>query len=546
MIANTGVKYLGKQNLMMRSRFFRVFGICLLFLGAILTPVSAQNKCFSEDDKTKIINSISNPQKSENLKNIKSELVKLDSNRKSLESDIISDKNKEELLVKRKQLLRDGLIRLCAIHKEYGWLNKDSIGNDGVSATMSLILGSDLVDIQREYLPILVAAAAKHEVNREDIANLIDAVRIKSGMAQLFGTQAGLIDDLVYLQPLENEALVDQWRKEYGLPPLNDFMRKLEVDYQTLVIKRRKVATKLTVPKADQKVLGLEDKDDEVIKVSTNVVNVDVRILDKNSSPLRGSNLGAQDFSLFEDNQEQKITFFEKNAQPIDFYLILDLSGSTARIRDIIWKTAANLVKTSKPGDRVAVLTHLDKQLRTLSELTTDQNKILSNLSRFNGLGSSSLWDAVNESYGFIERQNVKDRRPVIVLITDGIEEGSKLAFGNLLGRVKEKDAIIFPIQVTTDFLIEDPTASKRRLNIANRALSLLAEESGGEYFKLKNDDELLTIPERVTNALGDIYSLGFESSNTNFDGAWRQLTVKVINHNDFKVRARTGYYAKP
>ena len=252
------------------------------------------------------------------------------------------------------------------------------------------------------------------------------------------------------------------------------------------------------------------------------------------------------DFNLFEDSKEQKVTFFAKSTEPIDFYLILDLSGSTARIREIIWKTAENLVKASKPGDRTAVLTHIDNKLRPLSDLTTDQSKILEIISGFRGLGSSSIWDAINETYSFIERQARKDRRSVMALITDGIEADSKLAFGNLLSRVKEKEVIIFPIQVPTDFLIEDPYASKRRLNIAGRALWMLAEESGGEYFKLKNDDELLTVPDRVTHAVGDIYNLGFESSNTDFDGSWRQLKVKVLNHDDFKIRAKTGYYAKP
>ena len=105
---------------------------------------------------------------------------------------------------------------------------------------------------------------------------------------------------------------------------------------------------------------------------------------------------------------------------------------------------------------------------------------------------------------------------------------------------------MIFPIQMPTDYLIEDPTASNKRLNIASCALKLVAEESGGEHFNIKKDNELPSIPEKIINGLGEIYSLGFEPANSDFDGSWRQLKVRMANQNNFKVRAKTGYYAKP
>lgn len=539
---NTDKLYL--QNDLKLCLLFRLF--CVFFsLYLFLTSINAQTKCFSADDSKRIIASIDNPQKVNEIKNIQSELTKLDANRKSLENSIISEKNANELIAKRRLLLRDGIQRLCSLLKENGWMKKEHLGKDAFSAEIDLISNVDQPDIQREFLPILLAAAEKGQFQRADIATLVDSIRIKSGLRQLFGTYLTLIDNIAYLYPLENEKLVDKWRKEYDLPTLNSFMREIETKYQTLVIRRYSPKPKLVKRESDAKVLGLEENSD-VIKISTKLVNLKVRVIGEDNNLRQGLKLEAKDFVLTEDNKEQEISFFEKNNESVDYYLVLDLSGSTARIRENIWKTVGILGKLIRSGDRITVLTHIDNNLRTILDLTNNKDNISEIVSRFRGLGSSSIWDALNHTFDLIEQRNYNERSSVIILVTDALESESKLAFGNLLNRVKEDEIMIFPIQLPTEYLQEDPAASQKRLKIAGRALELLAQESGGEYFNIKNDNELISIPEKITIGLGEIYSLGFDSSNTDFDGSWRELMVKVANQNSFKVRARTGYYAKP
>lgn len=524
-------------------KLLEIFCLFVLFFGLSSSAINGQTKCFTENDTKRIIESISNPQKVAEIKNIKSELLKIDSTRKNLEDNILKEKNNAELITKRQQLLRDGIQRLCVIFKENGWIKKNDLGQDGFSAEMDLIFNVDLPNIQREFLPILISAADKNEVKKADIATLVDSIRIKSGLPQLFGTYLTFNDGIVYLYPLDNEKMVDEWRKSYELPSLNSFMREIETKYQTLVIKRNSPKRNQVSRKVDTKVLGLEE-DDDTIKISTKLVNVKVRVIGKDANPIQNTTFAAKDFILSEDDKVQEISFFEKNKEPVDYYLILDLSGSTARIRETIWKTVGILAKLLRTGDRITVLTHFDSNLRTLLDLTPDQSNITETVSQFRGLGSSSVWDALNDTFDLIEKRNFKDRGAAMILISDAIEADSKLAFGNLLNRIKENEIMIFPIQLPTDYLIEDPFASQKRLKIAGRAFQLLAEESGGEYFNIKKDNELLAIPEKIINGLGDIYSLGFEP-NGDFDGSWRQLKVK-ISQNDFRVRAKTGYYAKP
>jgi VWFA-related protein len=272
------------------------------------------------------------------------------------------------------------------------------------------------------------------------------------------------------------------------------------------------------------------------------LVNVKVRVIGNDNNLRNGKNLTAADFVVTEDEQVQEISFLDKNIEPVDYYLWIDLSGSTEGIRKTIWKTVGILGNLIRPGDRITVLTHIDNKLETILEFTDKQDDLAGKVSKFKGIGSSTIWDALDDTFNLIESRKAEKRTSVMVLVTDALEADSKLAYGNLLQRVKENEVMVFPIQLRNDL----PDASKKHLKIAGRALEFLAEESGGEYFNIKKDDELLSIPEKITNGLGEIYNLGFLPLNSDFDGSWREIKVKVANQNDFKVRSKTGYYAKP
>ena len=143
-----------------KFRFFALIFICVSLFGTIY----GQTKCFSDEDSKRIIESIKTPQKVSDLKSIQSELTKLDSARKTLENSILSEKNNADLIEKRRSLLKDGILRLCTIYKENGWISKESLGQNAFSAEMDLIFNVELPNTQREFLPILIAASEKGDV----------------------------------------------------------------------------------------------------------------------------------------------------------------------------------------------------------------------------------------------------------------------------------------------------------------------------------------------------------------------------------------------
>ena len=78
----------------------------------------------------------------------------------------------------------------------------------------------------------------------------------------------------------------------------------------------------------------------------------------------------------------------------------------------------------------------------------------------------------------------------------------------------------------------------------ARKTLALLADESGGLYYKAKKIKDLEGVYEQVINDLGKVYSLGYKPSNEKHDGSWRVVKVELAGHPELSPRTRPGYYA--
>jgi len=78
----------------------------------------------------------------------------------------------------------------------------------------------------------------------------------------------------------------------------------------------------------------------------------------------------------------------------------------------------------------------------------------------------------------------------------------------------------------------------------AQLSLSMLADESGGQLYKVDDLKDLNGIYEQVVNDLGKVYSVGYEPKNEERDGGWRSLTVMLKTQTNLIAKTRRGYYA--
>lgn len=126
--------------------------------------------------------------------------------------------------------------------------------------------------------------------------------------------------------------------------------------------------------------------------------------------------------------------------------------------------------------------------------------------------------------------------------MTDGEDGSPKTTFADAIEIVRHGDTTVFPVYLGRQRSFNE--WSERYIRKAQQSLRMLAEESGGQFYKADDVKDLSGIYEQVINELGQIYSIGYEPKNEVRDGGWRNLTVKIKNQPNLIVRTRRGYYA--
>jgi VWFA-related protein len=449
---------------------------------------------------------------------------------------------------------QENFVHLCSILKEYGWPSRGMAGEDGTAAAFLLLRNSGAAQLQKDLLPVVLAAVRKGELARPDFANYFDRLRLSLGLMQVFGTEATVNNGFLVVFPIEAESHVDDRRKEFGLEPLADYFRFLEQLYQIPLIRspgalhNSFVAAKDPIEKALGSGLFTADfGSDEVVRVDTRLVNLNVSVY---SRKLRTqiSTLEQKDFVVREDGRQEAISFFGATDMPFDLVLLLDLSGSTSEKRDLIRKTTRRFIEASRPADRVAIVTFSDSPT-VVASLTSDRAKLLASVKRIEGDGGSKVWDALNFTLDHVMEPKSGGRRRAVVFMTDGADNnllgwngrGSRISFADLLETVRRSDTLIVPIYLDTEGHDE---LSHRIYANARKTLALLADESGGLYYEARKINDLKDVYEQVIGDLGKVYSLGYRPTNEKRDGSWRTVKVEISGQTDLVVRTRPGYYA--
>ena len=278
------------------------------------------------------------------------------------------------------------------------------------------------------------------------------------------------------------------------------------------------------------------DKDDFRLKVEANLVVLNATVLDKNSKPV--TDLGQNDFQVFENGVEQKLKVFKREDVPVSVGLIVDNSGSMRDKRKGVNAAALKFVRTSNPMDEVFIVNFNDESF--LDADFTDNMKLLEEgLEKIDSRGGTALYDALEMSLKYLTERGTRDKK-VLLVITDGEDNASRLSLEQVVKSVQHSNAVIY----TVGLLANEGGHSLRR---AKRALEALSKASGGAAFFPKNPAEVDSIATAISNDIRNQFVLAYTPTNLSHDGSFRKVEVKVNSRKYGKllVRTRTGYYAK-
>jgi VWFA-related protein len=290
---------------------------------------------------------------------------------------------------------------------------------------------------------------------------------------------------------------------------------------------------------------------EETLKVSTSVVNVYAVVRDK-KRPV--SDLRREDFELTEDNVPQEIRYFSRETDtPLSLGILVDTSPSQGRVLGIEQEEAKTFIRqVLRPKDLAFVL-HFDVEVELLQDFTADHRLLARAIDETvingggqgvmpgpfptSGVGGTHLHDAVYLSARELLKNEVG--RKVLILLTDGEDQGSKVKLGDAVEAAQKSDVIIYSVVITDRAFYWGQGMGFSGDSILRK----YADETGGRVIEVSRAKDTAQAFQEIADELRTQYQLGYSSRNAQHDGAFRKIKVKVRGH-DYKVQARRGYYA--
>jgi hypothetical protein len=117
---------------------------------------------------------------------------------------------------------------LARIIDEKGWPAISQVGHEAANSAW-LIAQHGTPDFLKRCLPLMRAAAQKHEMALPSLALSIDRVLMQDGKKQRYGSQFQTDDGgRTRAYPIEDMAQLDERRASMGLEPFEDYRKRLE------------------------------------------------------------------------------------------------------------------------------------------------------------------------------------------------------------------------------------------------------------------------------------------------------------------------------
>jgi len=278
-------------------------------------------------------------------------------------------------------------------------------------------------------------------------------------------------------------------------------------------------------------------------KAGVDLVQFSVVLTDKQGTPITG--LKPEDFEILEEGKPQTISYFTEGdpedgdnlgeVLPLHLGLTLDTSGSMERdIHDV--RTAVVKFLNANRAAIDFTLVDFDTEIRVARYGADEIERLIERIRRRKPDGWTALFDAVGV---YLNGVGPLDGQKIMLLYTDGGDTRSELTYSDLLDLLKSSDVTVYTIGY-----LENQGSSARTQQQAQ--LQRIAAITGGQAFFPSNVKELDKIYDKIQREIAARYSLGFLSTDTRKDGAWRKVEIKLkrADLKGAKLRTRTGYFA--
>ena len=342
---------------------------------------------------------------------------------------------------------------------------------------------------------------------------------------------------------------------------------------------------------------------DAKFSTDVKVVNVLATVRDKQGKIV--SDLGQDDFDLAEDGRPQKIRYFTRETDlPLTLGLLVDTSLSQRMVLDEERDASRRFVEKVLREDRdQTFLIHFDHDTELLQDLTSSRNKLdhaLDNLElpddarqqsrggggypgggggypgggggypgggggypgggggRRSNLPGTTLYNAILLASDELMRK--QQGRKAFILLTDGVDNGSKEPLFRAIESAQRADTLVYSIYFTGEESQPQmpigfggggfggrrrgggyPSRQIDRPD-GKKILQQISRETGGGFFEVSRKLSIDQIYDRIEEELRNQYSLGYTPDRTDTGTGFHKIAVTVKQKNMI-AQTREGYY---
>jgi Ca-activated chloride channel family protein len=259
--------------------------------------------------------------------------------------------------------------------------------------------------------------------------------------------------------------------------------------------------------------------------------------------------LSKDQITVLDEKAPVGITLFEQADEPASIGLVFDMSrGNQSQLLAHTRKALLDFVARSEKAHEYFII-GFDRDAYLASDWARTPEKIAGGFDRLAGIKPPNKW-ALYDALSAALRKVGDGAHPkrVVILISDGRDNGSKLGRAEVLEQLRRINAVVYTVSVKTGESALSGTSDYVTLN-------KLCAISGGFASYPCGGVEFYEFFERLSVELKNQYTVGFIPTDTS-DSGWRRLDFKAktlevkktpssneIEKILLSVRSREGYY---
>ena len=327
------------------------------------------------------------------------------------------------------------------------------------------------------------------------------------------------------------------------------------------------------------------------ISVEVKMVSLLATVRDKHGHLI--NNLTKDDFTVEQDGHAQKITYFAQESNvPLTLGLLVDTSMSQRRVLDQERSASHDFLdKVLREDKDKALVIHFDYEVELLQDLTSSRQKLDASLdhlgepefaqtgggssggnggggggggSRGRGGGGTLLYDSIYLASNEIMKK--QQGRKAIIVLTDGVDRGSKESLQAAIETAQRADTVVYSILFADKEGYGNgggyggghhgggmggggmggggghryPQESRPD---GKKVLEQMSKETGGRFFEVSKKEPIDQIYAEINEELRSQYGLGYVPDKADTAPGYHKIHLSV-NQKDLTVLTREGYYA--